>query len=161
MSYRLSIIILLRASDQKAIEHGNSDALVAMRHELVECYALAFRVVTELESMLSDPFSSIFFRSRMEKSLENALEKVEQQNKRFESLMKLARPPEPSIAAALLGEMRGCVQTLEEGTQKRLEEAEQHIVASDRDILPAIIREELRKLLVEQKDSVGLDHRSC
>lgn len=172
MLYRLSIIIVLHASDQKAIEHGTSDALVAARHELVECYALAFRVVTELESMVSRSASKVMYlRLFGLKMIDGALEKIERQNERFESVMVLARLQEPSTEAALLGrmhrellakvqqEMRGCFQTLEEGMQKRLEEVEQRVVASVRDILPGIIREEMRKLLVEQKGSAGLDDR--
>ena len=57
-------------------------------------------------------------------------------------------------------EMRGCFRTLEEGMQKRLEQVEQRVVASVRDILPGIIREEMRKLLVEQQEgSADLDDR--
>jgi hypothetical protein len=56
--------------------------------------------------------------------------------------------------------MRGCFQKLEEGIQKRLEEVEQRVIASVRDILPGIIREEIRKLLIEQKVSASLDDRS-
>jgi hypothetical protein len=170
--YRLSIIIVLRASDQKAIEHGTSDALVAVRHELVECYALAFQVVTELEPMASGSLSRMMFSfAFVPKMIDGVLEKIERQNERFESVMKMARLQEPSAEAALLGrmhrellakmqqEMRGCFQTLEEGMQKRLGEVEQRVVASVRDILPGIIREEMRKLLVEQKGSAGLDDR--
>ena len=56
-------------------------------------------------------------------------------------------------------EMRGSFQALEEGMQKRLEEVEQRVVASVRDILPDIICEEMQKLLIEQKGSADLDDR--
>lgn len=162
--YRLSIIISLRASDQKTIEHGTFDALVAVRHELVECYALAFRMVAELDLSFSKPLLRLSFLS-----LDKTLEMIKQQDERFESVMKMARLQEPSTEAALLDqmyrellakmqqEMRGCFQTLEESMQKRSEEVEQRVVASVREILPGIIREEMRKLLVERKDPAGLD----
>ena len=166
MLHRLSIIIVLRASDQKTIEHGTSDALVLARHELVMCYALAFRLVTEF---ISRSTSRSLFGLLYEPKIDKLLEGIKQQNERFESVMKMARLQEPSTEAALLGrmdrellakmqqEMRGCFQTLEEGMQKRLEEVEQRVIASVRDILPGIIREEMRKLLVEQKGPAGLD----
>lgn len=102
------------------------------------------------------------------KNIDGLLREIERQNKGFELAMKMARLQEPSAEAVLLArlhrellakmqqEMRGCFQTLEEGMRKRLEDVEQCVVASVRDILPGIIRDEMRKLLVEQKD---LEHR--
>lgn len=54
--YKLSITISLRALDQKAIEHGTSDNLVAARHGLVECYTLAFEAVSEFGRVGARPF---------------------------------------------------------------------------------------------------------
>lgn len=163
MLHKLSIIIALRTSDQKAIEHSASDHLVAVRHELVETYALAFHVVMELILI------SRRYRIVSSLAINSILKVMIEQNERFESVMKLARLEEPSAEAALLGEMhrellakmqqemRGGFQTLEDGMQKRLEELEQRVVTSVREILPGIIREEMRRLLVEQKDSGSLN----
>ena len=105
MLYRLSIIIALRASDQKVIEHGTSDAMVFVRHELVECYALAFRVVTESEAIIYHATSRLThsFRFEFEPKIHMMLEEIERQNERFESVMKMARLQEASTEAALLG----------------------------------------------------------
>jgi hypothetical protein len=171
MLYRLSIIIVLRTSDQKAIEHGTSDALVAARHDLVECYALAFQVMTELERIVSRPNFWRVSSALGPKMIDGVLEKIERQNERLESVMKIARLQEPSMEAVLLGrmhrellakmqqEIRGGFQILEEGMHKRLEEVEQRVMGSVRDILPGIIRKEMQELLVEQKGSAGLDDR--
>ena len=166
--YRLSTIIVLRAPDQKTIEHGTSDALVVARHELVEFYALAFQLLMEIGFPRFRKFTEIFSGSKM---IDKMIGKVLEKNELFESVMKMARLQEPSMEATLLGrmhrellanmqqEMRGCFQTLEEGMQKRLEEVEQRVVVAVQDMLPRIIREEMRKLLVEQKSSAGLDDR--
>ena len=173
MLSRLSMIISLRASDQKMLEHGTSDALVPVRHALVECYAMAFQVLTRLEPPRYGA-KSIYFRiwfnhSGFKSEIHELLESVERQDKRFESVMKIARLQEPSTDAALLHrmhadqltitrqEMRACFLGLEGGMRERLEEMEQRVVASVRDILPGIIREEMRKLLLEQKGPAGLD----
>ncbi|KAL9070784.1 MAG: hypothetical protein Q9157_005686 [Trypethelium eluteriae] len=144
--YRLSTIIVLRTSDQNAIEHGTSDAMM----------------MTELDRLLFSRSNVKDVRIRPS-DISMMLEGVEQQDKRFESVMKMARLQEPFTEAALLDrmhrellakmqqEIRGCFQTLEEGMQKRLEEVEQGVVASIGDRLPGIILEEMRKLLVEQK----------
>jgi hypothetical protein len=130
---------------------------------LVETYALAFHVVMELILI------SRRYRIVSSLAINSILKVMIEQNERFESVMKLARLEEPSAEAALLGEMhrellakmqqemRGGFQTLEDGMQKRLEELEQRVVTSVREILPGIIREEMRRLLVEQKDSGSLN----
>ena len=173
MLYRLSIIISLRASDQKMLEHGTSDALVAVRHALVECYSMAFQVLTRLEPLVfraKNKFLLILCNSNgLQPEIDKLLESVERQDKRFESVMKIARLQEPSTEAALLHrmhadqltitgqEIRACFHELEGGMRERLEEMEQRVVASVRDILPGIIPEEMRKLLLEQKGPAGLD----
>lgn len=165
--YKLSITISLRALDQKEIEHGTSDDLLAARHGLVECYTLAFQAVAV--------FGGVAARRPLRRFLSEAMEiveGVEQQNERVENLMKVIRLQEPSTDVVLLrqmhsellakmqGEMRGSFLKLEEGMQKNLEEVEKRVVASVQDILPGIIREEMRKLLAEQKRSAGPDNRS-
>lgn len=96
---------------------------------------------------------------------------VEQQNERVENLMKVIRLQEPSadvlfrqmhseLLAKVQEEMRGSFLKLEESMQKNLEVVEKRVVASVQDILPGIIREEMRKLLAEQKRSAGPDNRS-
>ena len=156
------------------IEHGTSDALEAARHELVEYYALAFQMVIESETALSRSTPRAWYllgKVKLPGHVKRLLASIEEQNTRFELVMKTARLQEPSPEAALLDpmhrellakmqqEMHGHFQMLEEGMQKRLEEVEQRVVASVRDILPGIIREEMRKLLLEQKGSAGLDDR--
>ena len=156
-------MIISRAPDQKAIEHSNSDALVAVRHELVECYALAFDVVAELDS----------FRPMIvfEHSINRLRERIERQNESYDSVMKIARLQEPLLEAAFLDpmhrhllvqmqdEMRRCFQKFDTSMQQKLEEVEHRVVVSIRDILPSIIREEMQKLLAEQEGSTSLDDR--
>ena len=91
----------MRASDQKAIENGTSDVWVAARHELVECYVLAFQALMDFGFTFRVNFT---FMSEP-KTIDGVLEKIERQNERFESVMKMARLQEPSMEAALLG---GC-----------------------------------------------------
>lgn len=86
--------------------------------------------------------------------------------------MKVIRLQEPSTDVVLLRqihsellakmqeEMRVSFLKLEESMQKNLEEVEKRVVASVQDILPSIIREEMRKLLTEQKRSASPDNRS-
>ncbi|KFZ06683.1 hypothetical protein V501_07178 [Pseudogymnoascus sp. VKM F-4519 (FW-2642)] len=159
----LSHTIALRAIDQKAIEHSTSDDVAAARHELVACYALAFGIVAETEWTKTNPMRTMAI-PRIRFDIKEMVVGIQQQNKRVENLMKIVRLQEPSAEVVLLGqmhsellakmqkEMRGCFQTLEESMQKNLEEVEKRVVASVQDILPGIIREEMRKLLAEQKD---------
>lgn len=161
----------LRAIDQKAIEHSTSDDVAAARHELVACYALAFGIVAETEWTKTNPMRTMAI-PRIRSDIKTMVERIQQQNERVEDLMKIVRLQEPSAEVVLLGqmhselltkmqkEMRGCFQTLEESMQKNLEEVEKRVVASVQDILPSIIREEMRKLLAEQKGLAGVDNRS-
>lgn len=171
MLYKFGVTITLRSLDQKAIEHSTSDDFIAVRHELVECYALAFQVVME-SGLLNSRMRLKMLLSPHRYNIGRMIEGVERQNERVENLMKIIRLHEPSTEALLLGqmhrellakmeqEMRGCFQTLEESMQKNLAEVEKRVVASVQDILPGIIRDEMRKLLAEQKGSAGLNNHS-
>jgi hypothetical protein len=106
MLQRLVIIIVLWASDQKAIEHSTSDVLVAIRYELVELYALAFREVAELESIVSHSFpkKTLSLTIKFKYKIED-VQKFEQRNERFESVMKIARLQELSMETLFLDQM--------------------------------------------------------
>jgi benzoyl-CoA reductase/2-hydroxyglutaryl-CoA dehydratase subunit BcrC/BadD/HgdB len=92
----------------------------------------------------------------------NFLDEFHRQHERFESVMRIARLHELSSADAakemqheLLrktrDEIREGFRTLDEGMQKRITDLEHRVLASIRDILPGIIREEMGKLLGEQR----------
>ncbi|KAH8657654.1 hypothetical protein BX600DRAFT_499745 [Xylariales sp. PMI_506] len=167
--YKLSILVIQRASDQKVIEHSTSENMMTARHELVEYYNVAFRVVMQLSMMATQSQMNRFKRFLIKpesNQINELLQKLEEQNERFELVMKMVRDQEPStedtlgkmqhaLLASMQQEMRESFQTLEDGMQKRLAEVEQRVVASVRDMLPAIIREEMRKLLVELKEAPG------
>lgn len=52
-------------------------------------------------------------------------------------------------------EIREGLQTLEDNMQKKLADLEHRVVEFVRDMLPRIIREEMHKLLVEQRDNAN------
>lgn len=167
----LSVKILQMASSQKSIEHGTSDGLRIARLELVKCYALAFEVVSQGLKRLK--FRN---RSRMMVALlmkgdnmlgtQQLLDEFQRQHERFESLMKIASPQEPFDADTSIKmqqemldktqqEIREGLRAVEDGMQKRLADLEHRVVESIRDMLPGIIREEMRKLLVEQRENTN------
>ncbi|KFY65475.1 hypothetical protein V496_02547 [Pseudogymnoascus sp. VKM F-4515 (FW-2607)] len=110
----------------------------------------------------SDDKLSRFFVSEKAINAKGMVKGVEQQNERVENLMKVIRLQEPSTDVVLLRqmhsellakmqeEMRVSFLKLEESMQKNLEEVEKRVVASVQDILPGIIREEMRKLLASR-----------
>lgn len=153
----------LRTLDQKMIEHGSSETLATARHELVKLYALSFRAVTELEFVLGR-FNRTKLMFAFKKTMfDELLANVEEQNARVESIMNMARLSEPTLDAALIDrthndlltkmrqELDEHFQTLEHGMQQRLEEVERRIVASVQDMLPGIIREEMRRVFAEHQ----------
>lgn len=95
----------------------------------------------------------------------------QRQREKFESVMRMSRLQEPSDAHivtegsgtdtankmqhTLLEESQQCIlesfQSPEEDVQKSLAGLEQRVLESVRDMLPAIIREEMHKLLAEQR----------
>ena len=168
---RLSTLVVLRAPDQMEIELGTSDALVAARYELVKFYASLFHAVSEVESIvLRSKKNKVFFTLKA-KMLDEMFQDPNRQNERFESVLKIVRaqkPPEKAeslermhhdLLEKMQQELHECFRALEQHMQKRLAEVEQRVVASVQDILPIIIREEMRKALAEQKSSIVEDGR--
>jgi hypothetical protein len=164
---RLSTLVILRAPDQMMIEHRSSDAFAAARYVLVELYAFLFQAVSELEAIVLRSKRNKLIWAVKGKPFDDIFERLTSQNEKFESYIKIAQVQEPPVNAAILDgihhdlldqtqqDLRECFQTLEMSIQQRLEELEQRVVASVQDILPSIIREELRKALAEQRSSVG------
>lgn len=160
---RFSISVVQLAASQKAIEHGTSDDLLAARHEMVKCYALAFEVVSKSSQQLPKRGRSSLWKY-MNGARWGFLEEFHRQSESFESVMRIARLQEPSEADTVSKlhdelfkktqqEIREGLQTLEEGMEKRLADLEHRVVQSVQDLLPGIIREEMRKLLAEQRQN--------
>lgn len=129
---------------------------------MVKCYVLAFEVVSQSSQQLKKR-SRFFLFKQMQGSRWEFMDGFDRQVERFESVMRLARlqgPSETDTVSKLHDELfkktqqeiRVGMQTLEEGMQKRLEDLEHRVVQSVQDILPGIIREEMRKLLAEQRE---------
>lgn len=164
---RFSISVVQLAASQKAIEHGTSDDLLAARHELVKCYALAFEAVRKsLQQLPKRSRSSLYVWKTMNGARRDFLEEFHRQSESFESVMRIARLQEPSDADTVSKlhdelfkktqqEIREGLQTLEEGMEKRLADLEHRVVQSVQDLLPGLIREEMRKLLAEQRQSAN------
>lgn len=159
---RFSISVVQLAASQKAIEHGTSDDLLAARHEMVKCYALAFEVVSKSLQQLPKRRASLW--KQMNGARWDFLEEFHRQSESFESVMRIARLQEPSDADTVSKlhdelfkktqqEIREGLHTLEEGMEKRLADLEHRVVQSVQDLLPGIIREEMRKLLAEQRQN--------
>lgn len=167
MAEKLCTIMALRALDQKMIEHGDSETLASARHELVKLYALSFRAVAELELVLGRSNRTKLMFAFKKPVFDDLLANVEDQNARVESIMNVARLSEPQLDAALIDrthtelltrmreELDGHFHMLEQGMQQRLEEVERRVVASVQDMLPGIIREEMRKVLAEHQSSTS------
>lgn len=91
------------------------------------------------------------------------MDEFDRQYERFESVMRIARLQQLSSAEAA-GEMqhellkrtrkevREGLQALDEDMQERLAGLEHRVVASIRDMLPGIIREEMHKVLAGQNE---------
>ena len=94
----------------------------------------------------------ILFHHKFINDFEKLLAKIESQHEYLKMLMELSRQDallsrthrEPLVG--MQQEMHRDFQRLEESMQKRLEEVEQRVLASVRDVLPGLIREEMRNL---------------
>ena len=159
------------------IEEGTSNALVTVRNELVGLYALAFQVIEDLEQNVfhlrqnSMKASAVWPYSKID--VRKMLEGIESRNERLKMVMEIARPQNQDqglsregalfdrmhreLSAGMQQEVHRGFQTLEESIQNRLEQVEQRVIVSVRDVLPGIIHEEMRNL---QKDSASSDDRT-
>lgn len=161
---RFSFTVLQLASSQKAIERSFSDEMLIARHDLVKCYALAFEVVSRVLQQLQES-------KRMEGLLAartiqwDSLGEFQRQYERFESLMRIARLQELSSAdrASKMqhevmnktrSEVRESFKALDAAMQRRFTGLEDR-VASFRDEMPRIIREEMCKLFVGKTENAS------
>lgn len=133
---------------------------------MVKCYALAFEVVRKTLQQLPKRSRSSFLWKQMNGARWDFLEEFHRQSESFEAVMRIARLQEPSDADTVSKlhdelfkktqrEIREGLQTLEEGMEKRLANLEHRVVQSVQDLLPGIIREEMRKLLAEQGENAN------
>lgn len=169
----LSVSISHMAYFQKTIEHGTSDELLAARHELVNCYALALELVYRgldyLVISKRNRITAMFlaFKGDQWVDFQRYLDEIQRGSERVESLVRITRLQEPFNADTaskmqheLLEKTQQGVQevfrTHEENMQKELASLEHRIMESVRDMLPGIIREEMRKLLAEQREDANM-----
>ncbi|KAK7731919.1 hypothetical protein SLS63_005217 [Diaporthe eres] len=164
---RFSLTMVKLASSQKVIENGPPDDLIVARLELVKCYTLALEAVSEALCTVERQHGSRFIRSLNDRpSGWERLADFQQQSERVESIMRLARLERPfdgdraskvqhELLKTTQQEIRNSFRTHEEGMQKGLAVLEHRIVDSVRDMLPGIIREEMRKLLAEQRENTN------
>lgn len=163
---RFILSVVQLTSSQKAIEHSTSDDLLAARHEMVKCYVLAFEVVSQSSQQLKKRSRSFLFK-QIHGARWEFMDGFDRQVERFESVMRIARLQEPSDTDTVSKmhdelfkktqlEIREGLQTLEQGMQQRLADLEHRVVQSVQDILPGIIREEMRKLLAEQRGTANI-----
>lgn len=154
------VTMLQLVSSQKEIEYGtSSDDFLVARKELVKCYTSAFEVASRC------------IQRRLKRESQGVegdyLDEFHTQYGRFESVMRIARLQNSSVANTagkmdhnvlnkLRQEIREGFQIHEEETQKELAGLENRIVESVRNMLPGIIREELRKLLAEQREDANM-----
>ncbi|KAK7701472.1 hypothetical protein SLS64_010216 [Diaporthe eres] len=168
----LSVSISHMAYFQKIIEHGTSDELLAARHELANCYALALELVYRgLETLARSKrrkLSAMFwaFKGDQRVDFQRYLDEIQRGSERVESLVRITRLQEPfnadtaskmqhELLEKTQQEVREVFRTHEEYVQKELASLEHRIVDSVRDMLPGIIREEMRKLLAEQRENTN------
>lgn len=155
------------SSSEKAIENDTSGHLLAARHELVKCYSLGLEVLSRALQQQQDQqtkkVAQLVFRRAFELDL---LDEFLGQCENFESVMRIGYLQGPSSTPAasemlpeLLKQMRKEIregfQNLDDDMQKRMADLEHRVVASIRDALPGIIRDEMRKCLDEQRKDVN------
>lgn len=161
-------------SFQKTIEHDSSDELLAARHELVNCHALAMELVSRGSKLVRLGLSkgrmikALFWPPRRDK-LVDLQRRLDEIIRLYESVavMRVAHLQEPfnadtagkmqhELLEITQQEIRAGLRTHEENMQNKLASLEHRIVESVREMLPGIIREEMRKLLAEQREDANM-----
>lgn len=151
-------IVDSRIADQSVIENDSSGIYAAARVELIALYEAAFAFFATYGALIGKHKIWRFLTPQHGRSMEEALQPLITQDKRFSSAMIVANAggvanKTANINARMLSQLQAEIKRindhLDDHVQKPIEGMEERILNVIREELPQMIREEFRKVFQE------------